>query len=384
MIAFIFWGLLFLIFYTYAGYPILVWTARQFFGRPVKKGPFYPPVSFVISAFNEAKYIELKLENLLKLDYPQEKVEILIGSDGASDGTDEIIAKFPTEQIRFFRFVKNGGKPQVLNALVRQAKSPYVIFTDARQRFDAQAILRLVENFNDPEVGCVSGELEFEAGEFGSVGQGMDNYWRYEKFLRKQESDLGSMLGATGAIYAIRRDLYAPIPTDILVDDMYIPLSLVRKGYRAIFDKEAKAYDRPSEKSSQEFKRKIRTLSGNWQIIQSFPDLVKPWCGWTQWQFFSHKLMRLLAPFFLAGLFLSNLLLLNSLFYRLFFFSQCLFYGLAGTEYILAERIKMKSIFQKLTSIPYTFCLLNGSAFLAFFDFFKKRPNAAWEKAYGS
>lgn len=367
------------ILYAYAGYPVLLWLAARWMARPVRKGKGEPFVSIVLSAFNEEAAIERKLVNLLALNYPAAKLEILIGSDGGSDKTDEIVSRFQSPQIRFFRFVKNLGKPQVLSSLVREAHGSILVFTDARQELDAMAVRFLTANFSDPEVGCVSGELFFKNGEGeAGVAGGMDAYWRYEKFLRKTESLIGSMLGATGAIYAIRRELFPKLPPDILVDDMYIPLAIVRRGKRAVFDSEAVAYDRRSQKGAQEFRRKVRTLAGNYQIFAWMPDLFVPFKSPVAWQLFSHKFLRLMVPFCLAGLLVSNLFMLNLFFFRAALACQVLFYGLAVWESILETSSGRKGP----GYIPYTFCLLNYAAVVGLFKFLTRRQQVTWGKAY--
>ena len=385
MAPFFFWFFALALFYIYLGYPLFLWIFAKLFGREVAKGYYEPRVSIILSAFNEEKYIERKLLNLLNLDYPESKIEILVGSDGAEDKTDVIVSNFRSPRIRFFRFVANRGKPHVLNALVEEAKESILIFTDARQELARDAIRSLVENFLDPQVGCVSGELHFRDVQKDGLGKGLDVYWRYEKFLRKHESRVGSMLGATGALYAIRRRLFFPLPANILVDDMYVPLAVVSRGYRAVFESKAAAFDRASAKGKEEFKRKVRTLVGNYQIFHLFGHLFNPLHSPIAWQFFSHKCLRLLAPFFLIGLLLTNGFLLEHSFYRAAFFLQTIFYGLALAEAVQdfsqsgAWGGKHK---KKLRTMAYTFCLLNASAFVALFRFLSKRQNGSWEKAY--
>lgn len=386
MIEILFWSFLVLIVYAYLGYPAILLVVSTMFKVPVRKKRSERSVSIVLSAFNEEAAIERKLENLLALGYPAEKLEILVGSDGAFDRTDEIVSQFPSTRIRFFRFVENLGKPHVLSALVEEAHGEIIVFTDVRQELDPEAIHALVANFEDPAVGCVSGELYFTrngktdtASGTGSVEGGMDAYWRYEKFLRKRESEMGSMLGATGAIYAIRKSLFPNwMPPDILVDDMYIPLEIIRQGYRAVFESEAKAYDRPSEHSIQEFKRKVRTLAGNYQLFAIFPELFLPWKSPIAWQLFSHKFLRLMVPFFMFGLFALNLLMLNRLVYQSFFLTQCIFYGMAALEVWQSRRRGKRGV----GYLPYTFCLLNYSAVVGLIRFLAGRQKSAWGKAY--
>lgn len=379
----LFWFSFALIFYTYVGYPLLLFFVSVFFQKKVRKGFSEPRVSVILSAFNEEKTIERKLKNLLQLDYPPERLEILVGSDGASDKTDEIVSEFHLPRIRFFRFVRNLGKPHVLSALVGEASGSLVIFTDARQELDRQAIRALVSNFEDPEVGCVSGELSFKPareGKRGSVAEGMGAYWRYEKFLRRKESEIGSMLGATGALYAIRRNLFPDeFPFDILVDDMYIPLSIIGKGYRAVFEARARAYDQPSERGREEFKRKVRTLAGNYQIFTHFLRLFLPFKSPVAWQIFSHKFLRLVVPFFLAAGFVSNVFLLAHPFYAIVLILQILFYGMAVAE---AGQARKRGPKRGMGYLPYIFCLLNYSAWVGFVQFLTRQQKAAWEKAY--
>lgn len=382
----VFWIIFSLIFYAYAGYPLLLWLYSIVRQRKVEKGAFEPKVSVVISAFNEEKFIERKLINLLELSYPESKLEILVGSDGASDRTDEIVSKFRSPRIRFFRFISNFGKPHVLNSLMKEANGSIIVFTDARQRFKKDAVRELVENFHDPTVGSVSGELHFDdPEEAGSVGKGMDVYWKYEKFLRRTESKIGSMIGATGAIYAIRRRLFTPIPKEVLVDDMYTPLAIVEKGYRAIFEGNAAAYDLASSQGSQEFRRKVRTLAGNWQIFQYFPNLFNPAKSSLAIQFLSHKVLRLMVPFLLIALYLVNLFLLQEIFFCIFFILQTLFYGLALLEHRASHKRKTAEGASKkkgIGYIPYTFCVLNGAALVGFWDFATKKTQGSWKKAY--
>lgn len=381
-LVFLFWVSVSAILYTYLGYPVALFLIGFVLRKPVAKKPCEPFVSVVISAFNEEKAIEQKLLNLLELDYPEDKLEILVGSDGASDQTDQIVSKFHSTRIRFFRFVKNFGKPHVLKALVEEARGDILLFTDTRQELDRGALKALVSNFSDPKVGSVSGELylKSKAEAVGSVGSGMDAYWRYEKFLRKKESEIGSMLGATGAIYAIRKMLFPKIlPADILVDDMYIPFTAISKGYRAVFESEALAFDRVSERSSEEFKRKVRTLAGNYQIFAHFPELLNPLKSPIGWQLISHKLLRLSVPFFLLVVFVSNLFLLAEPFYVFTLVAQLVFYGLAGYE---ALRVRTEVLYKGIGYLPYMFCLLNYSAVMGLIRFLKGEQKVTWERAY--
>ena len=382
MMEFLFWFFTALIVYTYVGYPILLFVLSTPLAQKVKKGQKLPTVSIILSAFNEEDFIEQKLRNLLGIDYPDDRIEILVGSDGARDRTDEIVSRFHSARVRFFRFVRNQGKPSVLNSLVREAQGSILVFTDVRQEFDSRAIQALVQNFEDPKVGCVSGELCFkrrQAEQTGSIAEGMSRYWNYEKFLRKHESKIGSMLGATGAIYAIRTELFSPLPPDIVVDDMYIPFTIIKLGYRAIFESEARAHDSPSERPIEEFQRKVRTLAGNYQIFGFFLDLLIPFKSPIAWQLISHKFLRLIVPFFLFGLFVSNVFLVTNPVYALMLAGQLFFYLLAVVEGYGNQTGKTK---KGLGYIPYVFCLLNFCALVGLIRFIKGTQKITWEKAY--
>ncbi|MDP3789085.1 MAG: glycosyltransferase family 2 protein, partial [Candidatus Omnitrophota bacterium] len=275
---FIFWFSMAVLLYTYFGYPIYVFFKADRARYSIYKDYDYKPlVSVIISVHDEEARIGRKIDNLLSSSYPPDKLEILIGSDGSTDGTNKILSGVRDERVRAFIFPERRGKVSVLNDLVLKAKGEILIFCDARQVFDKDAIGMLVSDFADERVGCVSGELVFnDKQESNRISSGIGTYWNYEKFIRDCESMIYSMVGATGAIYAIRRDLYSPPPGNTILDDMYIPLAITRLGYRCILDREAKAYDDPANMPQQEYRRKVRTLTGNYQIFAMFKDRFNP------------------------------------------------------------------------------------------------------------
>ena len=299
---FLFWSFLGLIVYCYFGYPFLLSLVAKVGPKKIRKSGFQPNVSIVISVCNEEDVIEAKLRNFLSLDYPKGKLQIIIGSDGSSDRTNEIIKKFSDPRIQFFEFTTRQGKIKILNQLIQKVKDEVVVFTDARQILAQDAIRELVKNFADPQIGCVSGELEFLQKE-GGTAKGVQLYWEYEKFIRKNESNIHSMLGATGAIYAIRRELYRNPPENIILDDMYVPFKIIEQGYRAIFDDSAKAYDEVADSPREEYRRKTRTLFGNYQIFAVLPQMFNPWRSAVAVQLFSHKFLRVIAPILLIIIF---------------------------------------------------------------------------------
>ena len=339
--------------------------------KPVKKEEITPRISVLISAYNEDKTIEEKIKNLFELDYPRDKMEIIIGSDGSTDETYQIIKRFAEEnKIRYIVSFEHIGKPAMLNKLAKEAQGTIFVLADARQRFDKQALKELISCFADPEVGCVSGELILQDQETGS-GCGMSLYWTYEKFLRKTESAIGSMLGATGAIYAIRQDLFRFLPEDILLDDVFEPLQAVLSKKRAIFEPRAKAYDVVSETTEKEFSRKVRTLFGNFQIFALLPDAFHPSKSKIAFQLFSHKYLRLLVPYFLISLFITNIFLIrNGFFYTSALFLQSVFYAAALLGYFLEKAgAKIGGLLRIIFYVPYDFCVLNTAAVAALFIF---------------
>lgn len=370
---FLFWISFIAVFYTYIGYPLVVYILSLFYKEEIADRYIYPNISILMSAYNEEKNIEEKLNSIFNLDYPKDKIEILIGSDGSTDKTDEVVSKHISPSVRLYRQAQRQGKPSMLNKLVKEAKGEILVFTDARQELDKDSIKELVKNFSDNRIGSVSAELFFR-DEDSQVGSGMGLYWEYEKFIRKQESKIGSMLGATGALYAIRRELFSEVPKDLILDDMYIPMRVVQRGYRAIFDSKAKIYDKYSSGAREEFNRKVRTLAGNFQLFSNMKWLGNPFKSPIAWQFISHKFLRLLAPYFLAIIFLSNFdIVFDSAFFTLVLMAQLLFYIFAS----LGMTFKGKS---KILDIPYMFCVMNAAAIEGLGKFILGKQDVAWRK----
>ncbi|MBI4436476.1 MAG: glycosyltransferase family 2 protein [Candidatus Omnitrophica bacterium] len=370
--TFLFWVSATILFYIYLGYPLLLWIWAKYFPCPVRASEHLPSVSVLLSAFNEEKVIAKKMENLLSLDYPEDKLEIFVGSDGSTDNTASILAQYEGERVGLVVLNERGGKPRMLNGLAEQARGEILVFTDARQKIDRQAIRHLVRNFSDPAVGCVSGELVLE-GTNGSVAKGLGFYWNYEKFIRGHESQAGSVIGATGALYAIRRLLYHPMPEETILDDLYLPMKVVSQGYRTLFEGRAWVYDDVSSTPRQEYERKVRTLAGNYQSFVQFSSMLNPFRSRVALQFISHKLLRVLAPFFLIALFLSDFFLLHEPLYRIFFMLQIAFYGCATLGAVAPQKAR------RLFSQPYVFCLLNVSALVGLYRYLSRQQQVTWK-----
>ncbi|OGX26082.1 MAG: hypothetical protein A3D10_06645 [Omnitrophica WOR_2 bacterium RIFCSPHIGHO2_02_FULL_48_11] len=381
MLITIFWISIFLVFYCYLGYPVALKLMALFLKRAVKRAEFYPKVSIILSLWNEADVIEAKIKNLLSLDYPAEHLEIWAGSDGSTDRTVEIIKQFSDPRVHLLEQRQRQGKAQTINALLKCVKSDIVIFTDARQPFAKNALKELVQNFSDPTVGCVSGELVFSPRE-GATARGISLYWKYEKFIRAEESKIHSMLGATGAIYAIRRELFTEIPEKVVLDDMFVPLKIIEKGFRAIFDEQAKAYDEVADQPREEYRRKARTLYGNYQIFFLLPQMFNPLRSPVALQLFSHKFLRVVAPILLGMVFLINIFLADQPIYAVTLILQMIFYLLALIGGLARHQKHgiLKGIL-KICYIPYVFCLLNFSALAGLLRFMSDKQDAAWQKA---
>lgn len=305
------WISLAFLLYVHIGYPLVLLVWRKLAQRPVKKRFWEPPVSILIAAYNENETIERKLLNCLQLDYPRDKLQVVVALDAPSDGTDRIAGRYASKIVNVVSCPQHRGKAGALNRAVASATGEILVFADTRQQFDRRALRELVANFSDPQIGAASGELVLldESGREAADGVGL--YWRYEKWIRAQEGQIHSMMGATGAIYAIRRELFTPIPQDTILDDVAIPMNIVLGGKRAVFDGSARAYDRVAATPEAEFRRKVRTLAGNYQVLARMPKLLSPWHNPVWLQFVSHKVARLLVPYFLVLLFVANLFVLH-------------------------------------------------------------------------
>jgi len=377
----IFWIALLFIFYTYAGYPILLLIWAKVFPKPINKAtPIeYPTVSVLIAAKNEEANIGPRIENLLVQNYPEEKLEIIIISDGSGDRTNEIVSGFSDHlkgrktTIELLALDKSKGKPNALNKGIELAKGEIIVFTDARQKFDSNVIEELIANFSDLTVGCVSGELLFVEDTDSNIKKEMGLYWKIEKIVRKLESRIGSVVGATGAIYAIRKSLYKELPEETLLDDVLTPMNITLQGYRTIFESDACAYDIVSQNVKQEWGRKVRTLAGNWQFINIKPELFFLTHNPIWWRFLSHKIFRLLVPFFLPLLFASALLS-EGAFYMAFLFSQLFFYGMAASGWLNSAMQQYRII-----NLSYFFVVLNLAALNGFWFWITGNCSQTWQ-----
>jgi cellulose synthase/poly-beta-1,6-N-acetylglucosamine synthase-like glycosyltransferase len=375
----IFWTAVVLLGYTYLGYPMLLWLWAALRARKPHAGSLEPTLSLLVVAYNEAARIHERLENLMALDYPRDRIEIVLASDGSTDGTAERARRYRQVGVTVIAFQVRRGKSAVLNDLIPKAHGEIVVLADARQRFEPGALRALVAHFADPEVGAVSGELILTDGTQGSlVRKGIGFYWNYEKFIRRNESRVDSTAGVTGAIYAIRRDLFEPIPEETILDDVLIPMRIVRRGYRVMFEPGARAYDQAAT-TGIEFTRKVRTIAGNFQLFVRERWLLNPFSNRLWVQTVSHKGCRLLSPLCLGAALGANLFLLYEPFYRWALGAQIVFYAAAIGGYLIRDTVKPHFFL----NVPFAFCLLNWAAVVGFFRFINGRQHVTWERRAG-
>ncbi len=377
MLAAVFWISSVLIIYTYLIYPaILLFFRRVTFRRKIGHGDYFPFVSVIISAHNEEKVIGDKLENCLKTDYPKDRIEILVGSDGSTDKTESIIEEYINKRTRLFKFKPQRGKVNVLNELVGRAKGEIIVFSDANTIYKSDAIPKLVHKFADKKIGCVCGELIFTNSRQREVGNLEGFYWRYEQFLKKIEGMRGSLLGANGGIYAIRKELFKALAPDAIIEDFIIPMKILEKGYKVVYEPEAVAYEEASKKIVQEMERRIRIGAGDFQALFLTWKMLNPLRGFSAFAYISHKVIRWLVPFFLIFAFTTNLVLLENKLYLIIFLLQCVFYSMAIIGRILS-RSNLKFI---LFGLPYYFISMNLALFFGFIRFCTNSQSVMWRR----
>lgn len=395
---YLFWTSASLVFYGTIGYPALIWFLGKVAPKPVRKQAIFPTVTCVIAARNEERTIGAKLKNLLAQDYPSDRLDIIVVSDGSTDDTTAIVEQYlsipphpspPADAaplqpsafslqpnsspcVRLLTIPTHRGKAHALNMGVAAATGEIILFADARQRFADDAVRALVANFADSEVGAVSGELVFETTDQAEIGKGLGFYWQYEKFLRKAESLSGSTVACTGAIYAIRKSCFRQLPEGTLVDDLLTSMRILLSGYRVVFEPEARAFDSLSPSSRHEFRRKVRTLAGNIQVLGLDPVLLNPFRLRSLWRYFSHMLLpRVLMPYCLIILFLSNITLTGQV-YQAVVVLQLIMYATGFIGLYLGSRGGL------VLRAASTFLLLNVASTVAAVQYGLKPSHEMW------
>jgi biofilm PGA synthesis N-glycosyltransferase PgaC len=371
-----FWTSMVLIAYVYLLYPAVIWTVSRLIRA--RSGPHaiaVAPASFsvVLAVHDEAARITSRIDELLALIATTGlTAELIVVADGCADTTADLARSHPSPRVRVIELAANEGKAAALTRGCEAAQGEILVFADARQRWAADALQRLLQNFIRPEVGAVSGELVIEAAPGVLAGVGL--YWRYEKWLRRTEARVHSTVGLTGSICAVRRELFHPIPRGVLLDDVYWPLQVAMQGRRVVYDEGAIAYDRLPDRPADEFRRKVRTLSGNFQLAALLPQALLPWRNPIWIQFISHKLLRLAVPWVLLTTLVVSGLLAGPL-YRAAFAVQLLFYGVALVALSGGPGSRWSP-----ASAAASFVVLNTAAWLAFWVWVLGRAKVSWKK----
>ena len=355
----VFWVCAGSVVYLYAGFPVVMAMLARWFARPVKKAAIEPSVSILTAAYNEEGVIADKIRNSLELDYPAEKLEIVVAADGCRDGTvaaarKAVEAEGAGERVRILEWKQNRGKLAVLNDAVPQLRGEIVVFSDAASMLAPDAVRKLVENFGDPEVGAAGGLYRVRKPEESAIGVQEDFYWKYESFLKDRESRVWSMLGAHGSLYAIRRALYPQLEQGTINDDYVIPIRIAQRGYRAVYETGALSWEWAREMDG--FQRRIRIMRGNFQQLSELKGFLWPPRWLMLFFLLSHKAGRVIVPFGQVGAVVANLFLLGNPLYRWLGAGQLLFYGLAAAHAVMP-------LPGKLLRLPYYFTMINMAAF---------------------
>ena len=362
--------------YTYGCYPLLLALVSALRPRKVCRREFEPKVSIIITAHNEERDLAAKLDNTLALDYPHELLEIIVASDCSTDRTDEIARSFAVRGVRLCRQSQRLGKTAAQNAAVEQANGEIVVFSDATSLYQTDAVRAIVPSFADATVGCVAGHLEYVDESGSRVGHGARSYWSYETFLKRHESRVGSLIGASGCLYAVRRSAYVPLYHEAC-SDFIIATKMVEQGLRAVYEPNAVCTEQTNRQSDKELKMRVRIIAQTFTDLWRHRALLNPLrSGFYGVQLFSHKVMRYLVPFFLLGLFASSgVLATGSLFYRLTFAAQIACYASPGLAWLLDQM----GIRSRLLALPQYFMLANLASLIGCYKFLRGQRYASWE-----
>lgn len=372
---FIFWACVAALVYVYVGYPALLALIAPFVPRTKPKPGYLPTLSVLIAAYNEEANIGKKVEQTLALDYPAEKLEILVLSDGSTDHTDEIIRAFKDPRVRLIRMEPRRGKTAAQNQGVREARGEILVFSDATTVYHSQALRYLGCNYEDTNVGAASGRYQYFDPEGNSpTGLGTMAFWNYENLLKTLQSHIHTISGCCGCIYSVRKSAYTQLPDDV-ISDLVQPLWVIQKGFRVAFEDRALAYEETTQSAGEEFSMRVRVITRGIRGLLSVPDILKPWkFGWIAFQLVSHKILRWLVPFFLVLLFASNGALASRATYGLFLVLQTLFYAWALLSMAVPAQRRWK-----ILGIPLYFCLLNAAALCSVIEVIRGRKYVTWE-----
>lgn len=362
--------------YTYAGYPCVLILLSKIVPRPVKKSDRQPTVSLIITAYNEELDLAAKLENTLCINYPKELLEIIVASDCSTDGTDDIVRSFANRSVRLHRQPVRRGKTAAQNAAVEIAAGEVILFSDATTMYAPDVLQKIVPNFADGSVGCVAGQLIYVDPSTSATGRGARSYWGYELFLRRHESRVCSLIGASGCLYAVRRSAYKPLNDDAC-SDFIIATKMVEQGLRAVFESDAVCFEETNRRSDKEMRMRIRVIAQTFNDLWQHRGMMNPnRSGFYAIELLSHKILRYLMPVFLVILLASSILLAqHSWFYFAIAILQLAFYATAAFGFVL-ERAGIHS---RLTALPQYFTLGNLAIAGAFYKFMRGEQYVRWE-----
>ena len=383
MALLLFWISIGLVIHTYFIYALILYLSTRILGSRRAADSqaeclehsenYLPTVSMVIAAYNEEKVIGEKLENCMTINYPKDKFGIIVGSDGSSDGTNEIVKSYETSCVKLINYTDRRGKTSVLNRTIPQASGEIVVLSDANSMYEPDAVKKLIRHFADERIGIVCGKLVLLTKDTKQAEEGY--YWKYECMLKSMESRLGALLGANGGIYAIRKELFESIPDNTIIDDFVIAMKVKERGFDVIFDEEAIAYEEAAHDVRAEFARRVRIGAGCFQAIPITRRLLNPMRGFVAFAYWSHKIVRWNVPFLLAIAFVSNIMLLGNPFYLFLFAPQLLFYTAALMGHVLRRRNS-----SRLFSIPYYFGSMNLAFLFGFFRSITKTQRVTWKR----
>lgn len=390
MIGILFWLCVVGIFYVYAGYPLILTLLASFRPRPGAYKPYLPTVTLLITAYNEQEVIAAKLENSLALDYLPERLQILVAADGCDDRTVEIIRSFAPRRVELSYDPDRRGKMAAINRAMPLVRHEILVFSDANNFYEASTLRELVKPFSDPMVGAVAGSKRI-VKEDSALGEADSLYWRYESFIKKQETRLGSCTGVSGEVFAIRRDLFESPPDSVINDDFFLALSIIRRGFRLIYAPRACSRETVSLDERDEIVRRTRIIAGRYQILGMSLGRLPYRQPSVVWQIISHKFLRPLVPFAMIGAFIASfisiiwvhpsgsypLLYLSLPYHWPIFILQLLFYLLAW----LGRRVSPKSSLGKLLYLPTFLVNSNYAALLGLLDYLTGKSTVIWKKA---
>jgi cellulose synthase/poly-beta-1,6-N-acetylglucosamine synthase-like glycosyltransferase len=365
--------------YVYAGYPLMLGVLRLVGRRIHRIGEACPRVTLVIPAYNERKVIREKLDNSLAIDYPREHLEIIVVSDGSEDGTNDIVREFEGRGVKLMAVAPRGGKTSALNRAVPAATGEIVVLCDANVMFLPDALTRLVRHFADPSVGAVTGDVQIRSAD-APFGEGEGLYYKYERFIQLGESELGSTVTVDGGMYAIRKELFRPLPADTILDDFIIGMNAALAGRRVLYDPSAVATENATMDVRQEFRRKVRIVAGGFRELLRWHGVPSPLQPQLFWSYVSHKLLRWLVPWLLLLVLAANCALLwqptGATAAAALLLVQAAFYGCA-----LFCCLRPNYRWPAVVGVPFYFCMVNAAAWLGSLRGVTGIERVTWKKA---